>query len=449
MLVVNNLDPDIPGQPFSLQERAQSTGVSPIAHIRPDDSEVTKVYDTLWENHANIAKVMIGYARMRSKQATVPSWAASTAYLIGAIVKPTSPNGFHYRAKQFPQPSSSPTRNSSTTEPTWSTAEGGETIESNNEIIWETISPDFRYLARYIPHADPNWSTVGTGREFLFAQSAEILGLSPSQEINSGTDSATGAYKGPARHTYIYKSLPYDVLSDAEMLAEGYQVENMPAGLEIPDESTWKRYCIKNVSGAVQFFTVPRITLSNPNNPNSGVASYFFQGTDLGPGSNSGIGKLISYDSITITQIGVPAECVPSRIWNPRLVDTVDGYGGAIDQAKGKVNITELNGYPIGTLLCTGIEMKPRRSCFGDRVIDITVNMKYFQPTLGTGTGAAGSYGDSNENPIGHNHVFDPISGKWREVVKSANAVSNFDFFLPGVNIYDWFEFKDLWRCPQ
>lgn len=58
------------------------------------------------------------------------SWAASTAYSLGDIVIPTTPNGFKYKV------TTAGTSNS--TEPTWPTSIGGSVVD--NTVTWECLA---------------------------------------------------------------------------------------------------------------------------------------------------------------------------------------------------------------------------------------------------------------------------------------------------------------------
>lgn len=75
-----------------------------------------------------------------------PTWAAATAYGAEAIVRPTSGNGYLYRAQGAGGTSHA------TTEPTWPTTIGDEVTD--NGVVWTCIGKGI--LA--FDAADPSWS---------------------------------------------------------------------------------------------------------------------------------------------------------------------------------------------------------------------------------------------------------------------------------------------------
>jgi hypothetical protein len=74
------------------------------------------------------------------KESTATTWTASQSYLVGDVVKPTTPNGFIYECVQA--------GTSNTTEPTWSTTEGN--IVNDGTVQWKAIQIEKQPQAKEI-----------------------------------------------------------------------------------------------------------------------------------------------------------------------------------------------------------------------------------------------------------------------------------------------------------
>lgn len=105
------------------------------------------------------------------------AWAASTVYVVGDIVIPTTENGFKYRVKAI---SSSGTSDS--TEPTWPTSGIGSTVV-DNEVTWELMAA---------AHQDTEikLATSSAGLDSATAGAALNLGTS----VDSGSANAVAIY---------------------------------------------------------------------------------------------------------------------------------------------------------------------------------------------------------------------------------------------------------------
>lgn len=78
------------------------------------------------------------------------TWAASTAYALNDVVRPTAGNGFLYRVKAA--------GTSSGVQPTWPTTPGGEVTDGG--VTWECVGSG----VTVIDCADPSWTGTITAR---------------------------------------------------------------------------------------------------------------------------------------------------------------------------------------------------------------------------------------------------------------------------------------------
>jgi len=62
---------------------------------------------------------------------TTDDWAATTAYTVGNMVQPTTPNGYVYRCTTA--------GTSAGSEPTWPTADPGDTV-ADGTVVWTLVS---------------------------------------------------------------------------------------------------------------------------------------------------------------------------------------------------------------------------------------------------------------------------------------------------------------------
>lgn len=94
------------------------------------------------------------------------AWAASTAYAVGAIIRPSSGNGHLYRCVTA--------GTSGASEPTWPTASGKDVTD--NTAVWTEIGTSILVL----DCADPSWSSSTiTARHAVFYYDTGTASTSP------------------------------------------------------------------------------------------------------------------------------------------------------------------------------------------------------------------------------------------------------------------------------
>jgi len=123
-------------------------GVGIIVTYQAVDSAVGKtvkmdIYD---EAHAkDDAKSVAAMTEMEGPSST--TWAGTTAYSLGAYVKPSSPNNNLYECTTAGTSGSS--------EPTWGTVPGGTTTDGS--VVWTCRPYQGRYYATFTPDAEGEW----------------------------------------------------------------------------------------------------------------------------------------------------------------------------------------------------------------------------------------------------------------------------------------------------
>jgi hypothetical protein len=330
------------------------------------------------------------------------------------------------------------------------------------------------FVARLTPHYSPEWLDA-IGNPFLYCSRVGVKGIGIPQtgRITTTAVDDEDAEEVPlytlARLTATYKSLPYDILTDGQMLSgledEDDAIVSNPGGFVDgngnPDESFIVRYVTRQVHPQGEFFTLPT----------NGAQSSGMKYVGLTPNIvTQGIGKLIVPYNISYTWHQVPEICVPSFAINPLLTTAA-----AFDLAVGCVNLDTFDEYPPGTLLLMGGEFKQGRSPFGDRIYDVTYLMKYMDNPQGVPTLA--NAGQLPTGPMGHQFIYHPRLGGYVEVTTTGisnlpvgnsptsgfissilnwfNAVltNAFSSIYPGqtppingVSIYDWAKFGPILR---
>lgn len=280
------------------------------------------------------------------------------------------------------------------------------------------------YVSRITPHFCAEWSNT-TNDPYLFCSSVETQGLGPgdgsgeegaiTEEVTAnGVTEAIPVYQ-TCRLTAHYDTPLYEILDDADMASNGFTDGGHP------DESTWERYVQVVVKPQGEFISLPM----------NGTTSTSYRYVGLTAAESiiqQGVHKLLVPYNLQVSWKQVPETFVQCFAINPNLSDF-----GAVDAAIGCVNATTWNGYVKGTLLFMGVEFRPYRSAFGDRIYDCTFMFKYFEPL----------------SAKGHNYLFKPYAPSgpgWLEVTTdgATNVVTQAD----SKSIYDWAEFADIMRGP-
>ncbi len=146
-----------------------------------------------------------------------------------------------------------------------------------------------------------------------------------------------------------YETLPFYVLSDADMIEQGFLDANGN-----PDESFLSRYCKIEVKNETQYLTLARgqFQISSGQGEVAPTA-YPFDGS-----------KVFPFKRIRITRYQIPERAVPIAIINPGQAMTA--YA---DISEGTVNSTILlQCCNPGTMVLENTEAIPETSPFGDRV---------------------------------------------------------------------------------
>lgn len=271
------------------------------------------------------------------------------------------------------------------------------------------------FVSRVLPWAIPFKNSANN--YWLFASKVDVEGVGvPSNNImyeQGGRDQI--AFYNKARCTIQYATRMYDILADSE--------------INRYDESGLQRYVTKLYRPEGEFLTI------------DGSAYYYGgirqngQPVPLARGVNKSLVKF----NIALTWHKIPKDGVPSNFINPGCSNP------AIDVSLGRVNNAVFSGCEKGTLLLTAVELKPIVGALGDRYYDITYYMKFFNPTKDL----------RNNNPIGHQHVFRPfgtpgwyeaLGGTAGRTLATAANPTNFVAMATDINIYNWQNFRNLFR---
>jgi hypothetical protein len=248
-----------------------------------------------------------------------------------------------------------------------------------------------RYVQRVAPFAYPGVfdveNTGDTETHWLYATSIErIEGLGqpranpPASSQLYGPDMAVpfgvnpidfrGVYAyNVARITVGFQPLPYRVYDDDNLLT-GVSVNDSTTEITAvdafgnPDESKLLRYVSRHIQPNAEYLTLP------------GGQLYWPDGT---PSGSLGVGKVIATSEVQFTWHQVPV--IPDGIF--AQVGTVN-HADFVDYAPG---LYQSRTYAQGTLLLTGVELKPFRQVNGDYAYDITYRMKHFS-AVNPATGA-------------------------------------------------------------
>lgn len=287
-----------------------------------------------------------------------------------------------------------------------------------------------------------DWNGVGTPSTF------DAKTFDPELQIDTTGDGDQFAHYDTATLHLDYETPTYDILTDDKLI--GSQPATASHGL---DEATWLRYVTPIIRPQGELFTIQGST-------NNG---YFASGPTLGGRAfpiNDSLHKSVASKSISITWHQVPIEAVPDKAYQPAWT-TASNL--AIDWCMGRVNDRTFNGFPAGTLMLQSADIKRCTNCIGDRFVDITYQIKQFQPRE---VGIA--YGNDLIVFPGHNHTFLPtprLTGAtfaggyaatqgWYEMLADDTIAQGggTNFRRPqrkGVSPYDFGNFANLFRPAQ
>lgn len=286
-----------------------------------------------------------------------------------------------------------------------------------------------KYISRKVPHAINVFRRLTDNQFFLYATRCALSGKAPGAP-GFGFDGLEFPEYKHFHYKVTYETLPFDIRGDNQITKTAS--DGSLSGVGKPDESYWQRYITKIAKPSGEFLTLPVSGGVPPTH------SYRWAGTGeaVAPVVERGIGRLLASCNLQVTWHQVPERAVPSIFVNPDLTEPA-----MIDTTIGKVNNALFNGFRKGTLLLLGVSMNPFRSPFGDRIFDIVFMLKYFEPLAPTSP--------STDPVSGHNFVYKPYNpGRgWREV--TSDGTGNLSAMTDGKSIYDWANFRDLFRVPQ
>lgn len=199
-----------------------------------------------------------------------------------------------------------------------------------------------QWVSRNVPDASALFSN-GSGGPYLYATklSGQGYGMPPDAATDGIHDPATDSpvYRY-AKLEVMYETLTYDVLSDDQMVDNGWYFIDQN-GNKQPDESTLARYVTFELHPGSEYLTLPQggFRFVGPTIP----------GVDGGPPAPSpvqgGPGKIVSNYDCSLTWHLVPRDCVGSLLINPGLKNP------PIDQCLGCVNSLSFPNQENGAML--------------------------------------------------------------------------------------------------
>lgn len=286
-------------------------------------------------------------------------------------------------------------------------------------------------IKRILPLYHPEY---GGATPYLWATGIpQIQGIGAPLDGNfkqqvAGTGAEVAEYH-TARMTIQFETMPFQMPGAGEADAG--------AGAEAKDESNWTgftaagdpyaqsgrgRYVVRQSQPSGRYIPIPRGGMKFVNT----MTDPKLRGQDIGLMGISA-GKIVPMVEHHWTWKFVPANCVPTPIINPSL----NGFAfGAIELTIGTVNSVKFNGAPAGTLLLTGVHIKPLygyAAVTGQIMYDVEYVVLF--------------------NPFGHNNV--PVNDAgvftWAEITVDGvpHAVTDI-----GVHVYDGADYSNLFKAP-
>ena len=200
-----------------------------------------------------------------------------------------------------------------------------------------------RFIKRTLPKAYPVF-TKKNNKPWLWARHASsIKGL----KADGWVAAKQHGHYNTSRIKIEYESVPYSIWRDDE-------IKNT-AG--IPDEAQLFRYIVRTFQPSSEYLTFPR-----------GAYKWVDDGVPANRAPVDGSrGRVVSFLEITYTWVEVP------------------GVPLALASLIGSVNNELFDGATAETLLLVGATLKPYRSVVGNRVFDIEMKTRLFNPESGVG----------------------------------------------------------------
>lgn len=285
-----------------------------------------------------------------------------------------------------------------------------------------------RHIARSVPDFFPG-ELDSAGKPWLYATKVDAAQLNPrGQRPIAGGGNLP--YAGTTRLTIGYEALPWEILSDAQMLALGGSAAYLPAGGApifdlIPDESSLLRYVCIRPKPQAESFGVPAGTFKDVD-PTKPAVSY---------GLNK---QLVTWD-LEILWCQVPKTALPCAVLNPNLLPD----GGNLELTLGKINSAPFAGCALGTLLLLAAELKPIRTALGDRAYDVSYRFKRMQAHI--------AHKDAPTRSVTWTHLFHrppnlPLA--WYEISSDGTTnITGASNFSDDKSMYNWADFRLLFRA--
>jgi hypothetical protein len=248
-----------------------------------------------------------------------------------------------------------------------------------------------KFVTRFPPWAYPGVQDVDFASvdNWLYATSVErVEGLGYPSDLVRGQNpkDAQDVYRYEiARVTLGFTSLSYRVFTDEQManlvLNEGDGTFSQAAldSYGNPDEASLLRYVSRHVQPNSEYLRLPGGQMLWATNDSGGMLQ--------APSGAVGQGKILATLEIQYTWHQVPL--FPRHIFDYIGCVNNDGTLGApaalLDLSSGSLvfqdnapGLVGTGNFAPGTLLLTGIELKPYRQIVGTYAFDITYRMKYF-----------------------------------------------------------------------
>lgn len=274
-----------------------------------------------------------------------------------------------------------------------------------------------RYIERHTPYSHPEFlDDSGSSNgipEVLYA--TRVISMKPFVPPRGDGKPYKSPDNWPRAKFALLKlgmqALTYDIREDSDTLvvSDGK-----------PDESRLNRYVTKIVKPSSEILGL------------QGQRFKFVPSGGYPPANTPALGtpgkRIPKYD-LTLTWHEVPRRAIGSRIYNPNRSDF------PADDYLGTVNSTTFAGCPVGTVLYTGVDIRPIRSALGERIFEVEYrfsvslllkhNFLYYQ---GNASGTGAGYYEVTTDGSSHE-----------------GGTADAD---RGTSIYDYNDLNDLFKVP-